>query len=490
MLLMRQRFFLIIITSLFFLSACGQSQQTAADLPTMQSTPNPVTQTVPIPATSMPDLQTPTPSEENFNVYDFQLVFDYEQHTAQVEQSITYLNKSPFALQEILLVIPPRAFPGAYLEQELSGPSIAEIQEEGIRTYLTLTDPLLPGQSLLISLRYGLALPQREGTFGYTQRQTNLSNWYPFIPPLDPEGVWISHDPQIDSANMLVGEYIVNEIADFNLTFLPSGSQKNFQIATGAVPTPFEEGIQYSLERARALSFSISDQFHLEELDHNGLLIQVYVFQNQASKASAILTIASQAMDLFSEIYLPYWRDRIVIVSADFLHNMEMDGMVLLSNKIIDFYDNTPLNNLTILIPHELSHQWFYSLVGNDQALEPWLDESIATYSESLFYGHYYPDHLQWWWDNRVYAHEHSGYVNNSIYQAGNYEDYRSAVYLNGAIFMQDLRQTVGDETFFAGLKNYIKTYSNQITHREQFFQSFDGFTEQDFQALLSRFFR
>ncbi len=488
--LMRQRFFLILLASLLLLSACGPSQQTASDLPTAQTTLNPVTQTLPPPVTATPVLETSVANEEKFSLYDFQMVFDYQQHTAQVEQNIIYVNKSPFTLQNILLVVPPRAFAGAYLEQELSGSTIAAVQEEGIRTYITLTEPLLPWQSLSISLRYDLALPQREGTFGYTQRQSNLSNWYPFIPPLDAEGAWISHDPQIDSANMLVGEYIVNEIADFNLTFVPAGSQTNIQIATGAVPTPIEGGLQYSLAKARALSFSISDQYYLEELEHNGLLIQAYVFQNQAAKASAMLSIAAQAMDLFSEIYSPYSRDRIVIVSADFLHNMEMDGMVLLSNKIIDFYDNTPLNNLTILIPHELSHQWFYSLVGNDQALEPWLDESLATYSESLFYEHYYPEHLQWWWDNRVYAHEHSGYINNSIYQSGNYEDYRSSVYLNGAIFMQNLRQTVGDQVFFAGLKNYIQSYSYQVTQRELFFQSFDGFTQEDFQPLLARFFR
>ncbi|HHX08127.1 MAG TPA: M1 family metallopeptidase [Chloroflexi bacterium] len=487
---MEQRIFLLILTSLLLLSACGPSQKTVADLPTMQATPEAVTQTLPPPVTATPVLETSVANEEKFSLYDFQLIFDYEQHTAQVEQSITYLNKSPFTLQKILLVIPARAFPGAYLQQELTGPTVAEIQEDGIRTTLTLTDPLLTGQNLVINLRYDLDLPQREGTFGYTQRQSNLSNWYPFIPPLNAEGAWISHDPQIDLTNMLVGEYIVNEIANFNLTFVPAGSQKNIQIATGAVPTPIEGGMQYKLEKARALSFSISDQYYLEEIDHNGLLIQAYVFQNQAAKASAMLSIAAQAMDLFSDLYTAYTRDRIVLVSADFLHNMEMDGMVLLSNKIIDFYDNTPLNNLTILIPHELSHQWFYSLVGNDQALEPWLDESIASYSESLFYENYYPQHLQWWWENRVYAHEHSGYVNNSIYQAGTYENYRSSVYLNGAIFMQNLRQTVGDQVFFEGLKNYIQNYSYQIADKGLFFESFDGFNEEDFQPLLARFFR
>jgi hypothetical protein len=29
---------------------------------------------------------------------------------------------------------------------------------------------------------------------------------------------------------------------------------------------------------------------------------------------------------------------------------------------------------------HEVSHQWFYSLVGNDQARDPWVDEALATW--------------------------------------------------------------------------------------------------------------
>jgi hypothetical protein len=33
---------------------------------------------------------------------------------------------------------------------------------------------------------------------------------------------------------------------------------------------------------------------------------------------------------------------------------------------------------------HEVAHQWFYGLVGDDQARNPWLDEAFATYAEAL----------------------------------------------------------------------------------------------------------
>ena len=35
-------------------------------------------------------------------------------------------------------------------------------------------------------------------------------------------------------------------------------------------------------------------------------------------------------------------------------------------------------------VAHEVAHQWWYGLVGNDQYAEPWLDESLATWSEEL----------------------------------------------------------------------------------------------------------
>ena len=36
---------------------------------------------------------------------------------------------------------------------------------------------------------------------------------------------------------------------------------------------------------------------------------------------------------------------------------------------------------------HEVGHQWFYGVAGNDQYRDPWLDEALATYAEARFNG-------------------------------------------------------------------------------------------------------
>ncbi|MEN3273804.1 MAG: hypothetical protein V7636_2565 [Actinomycetota bacterium] len=37
--------------------------------------------------------------------------------------------------------------------------------------------------------------------------------------------------------------------------------------------------------------------------------------------------------------------------------------------------------------PHEIGHQWFYGLVGSDQARDPWIDEGLASYAEARYLG-------------------------------------------------------------------------------------------------------
>jgi hypothetical protein len=47
-------------------------------------------------------------------------------------------------------------------------------------------------------------------------------------------------------------------------------------------------------------------------------------------------------------------------------------------------FGDVPARQLRALVAHEVAHQWFYGLVGNDQSRDPWLDESFATAVEAL----------------------------------------------------------------------------------------------------------
>ena len=228
----------------------------------------------------------------------------------------------------------------------------------------------------------------------------------------------------------------------------------------------------------------------VQEAQHKGVTIKTYVFPQHRDAGQVIIEVAENALDMFAEFFYPYPRKTLSLVAADFLHNMETDGMLLISKGVIDFYRDAPLNNLTILVPHEISHQWLYSLVGNDPAKEPWLDEALATYSEALYFERFHPEHLGWWWENRVERLNPSGWVDSTTSIPGGYTAYRDAVYLNGAKFLQSLRELVGYQAFTAALKQYVLENTLKIASGTDFFKAVRMNTDADLAPLLKQFFQ
>ncbi len=486
-----QKFLIITLISIVLILA-GCAPLPATDTPEHvevvpvihTATPEPTNTPTPQPTAKIPmgGLQTR---------YELDLLLDYYNHYATVKERIDYTNKSSDTISELILVIPPTNYPDAFRFQSLTNAGqhpISTYSWEGNRMKISLEAPLLPGENLTINLSFGLLLPIREGTFGYTGRQINLSNWYPFIPPWQDGKGWQVHDLWLVNSS-IVGEYLVYEASDFSVNLEFTDRRENMKIAAPIEANEKDGVISYELTLARQFTFSISDIFISHQIEQDGVTILSYAFPEHTTSCIAAAEITAQALKLYGELYGPYKRSLFTVIEADFFHGMEFDGMTLLSKGFYNFYDGTPKTNLTIVTPHEISHQWFFSLVGNDQAIEPWLDESMATYNEALYYERYYPDLLQWWWDSRVYGHNPTGYVNTSIYLDGGYDAYRDGVYLRGAIFIQAIRDAIGDDAFFAALKDYVATNEYENAKSDDFFAAIARHSDVDLTPILEKYF-
>ena len=132
-----------------------------------------------------------------------------------------------------------------------------------------------------------------------------------------------------------------------------------------------------------------------------------------------------------------------------------------------------PTTSQTIAV-HETAHQWWYGAVANNQATEPWLDEAMATYSEHVFYEDNYPGLIDWWWSFRIYSHGAAGWVDSRLYDTSTFRGYVNAVYFNGARFLQSLRDRIGDEAFFAFVRDYYARSNGRIVSANDFFNILD----------------
>jgi hypothetical protein len=96
--------------------------------------------------------------------------------------------------------------------------------------------------------------------------------------------------------------------------------------------------------------------------------------RGSSSRASDFLVAAANALRFYAERYGDYpWPTYSLAVMRDFR------GLAGAAYPTLGFFGDGSL----VLVPHETAHQWFYSLVGNDQSRDPWLSEGLASWAQT-----------------------------------------------------------------------------------------------------------
>jgi hypothetical protein len=129
----------------------------------------------------------------------------------------------------------------------------------------------------------------------------------------------------------------------------------------------------------------------------------------------------------------------------------------------LQFGDVSP-DDQTWLVTHEVAHLWFYGLVGNNQARDPWLDEAFATFVQLLVDGE---DPREASGDLRPL----SGRVGRPMTYWATRErpssSYFQGVYQEGAAALLEAREQAGEEQFDAAMIDYLVENAHRIAAPE-----------------------
>jgi aminopeptidase N len=176
------------------------------------------------------------------------------------------------------------------------------------------------------------------------------------------------------------------------------------------------------------------------------------------------------AMDAYEANYGPYVWNKIAFALVPFNGGaMEHATCVMYPKFAVD----GSLSYET-LMAHELSHHWWGNLVTCRTAEDMWINEGLASYSESIFLEHVY--------DYESYINELKG-VHRNVIQKAHFDDggflsisgvphdatYGTHTYNKGATLMHNLRSHMGDADFFAGLKAIQTNYALKSINAEEF---------------------
>lgn len=484
--------FLVII---FFLSACSSNQAAEISTPT-----EPVFLTLPVTETSAAPTETPIPTNTPLPTlerarYTLNTTIDYDAHTVTVDQNILYPNLTGNQLNALVLAVTPNLWDGSFSLTGISidGQPVSTYTLDGQRLDISLASLLPAGSTTEIKLQYTLTLPfaeqedpsvSRPRIYGYTSRQINLVNWYPFVVPYI-NGEWTLHDP------WFYGEHLVYDSADYeiNLKFIDPATTPI--VAASGVPEAQPDGsTRYTINSARTFALAASRDFQTSSTQVGDVTLTSYYFPFNEAGGQAALQASAQALQVYGARYGAYTHKSLAIVMGDFNDGMEYSAFYYLSRDFYNLYDGTPANYLTFVAVHETAHQWWFEQVANDQALQPWLDESLATYSERLYYENTYPDLVPWWWSYRIDFYKPEGFIDIPIYEGQGFRPYTNATYFQGAYFLEKVRQRIGDEAFFAFVQDYLNQGRGKIVTANDFFNILRSHSGTDISDLINQYFR
>jgi len=451
-----------------------------------------------ISSTAVPTADTevePSPTDDQSSVISYQIMidFDYSQQSANVNQTIKYQNLLDFPISEVLLACDPLRIDNAFsLTSILVNVESKEIEIGEYWLKIPLETPLETNQEIEIKLAYKLILPQipapsgdqKPVIFGYTTLQSNFVDWYPMIVPRGLDGQWILHKP------WFYGEYLVYPLADFEISLTISNAPSNIIVASSVIPVTSDNNrYLFETQQVRNFVWSVSPSYLFSQAQVDGITVISYYFPFHKKAGEQVLKDTINAIKLYSDLFSIYRGKNLTVVEADFLDGMEFDGFYFLSKGFYNLFDGTPKGYLTSIAVHETAHQWWYSQIANDQAIEPWLDEALCTYSEYLYYEFTYPELKDWWWKYRVDFYNPQGKINAPIYDYHGFLPYRDATYLRGAKFLQQLRDQLGDEKFFKFLKSYAEINKNKISTAQSFWDVLSKISNNQLNDLRSEFF-
>jgi aminopeptidase N len=135
---------------------------------------------------------------------------------------------------------------------------------------------------------------------------------------------------------------------------------------------------------------------------------------------------------------VPYPWTSFTVVETAGGYGMESPSMIWIPS-------NTASASLTYLVHHEVAHQWFYGMVGNDQQREPFADEAAAdlvarTVLGTLRGSRCAKDDL----DRRI-----TGYSSSCYYET---------IYIQGGNKLNSLRTTMGSTRFWDAIEAYLES--------------------------------
>lgn len=355
--------------------------------------------------------------------------------------------------------------------------------EDAAETVLRIETPgWEAGEQRVVRLLYRLVVPDCAYRFGRAGNVWALGNAFPQLALWDGEG-W-----RLDAYGP-IGDPFLHDCANWRVTLrTPPGYQ-----AAASGRRVRESGARQVFEALAVREFALVIGKYGAWTERQAGDTQVRVYAGSAEKAEACAEIAVQALELFERWYGPYPWPSLDVASVEFPYGgMEYPGLIMVRAEAFDREET-----LARVVAHEIAHQWFYALVGNDPIREPWLDEALASFSELLYLQHARGDEAAERVLNAEINPARTAYAGQDLtvgsgvdaFEAhGDLNAYGQLVYRGGCAMIWDLYEALGEAALSKALREYVEAHAFGLATREDFARALQEATGTDWRDFLAAY--
>lgn len=329
---------------------------------------------------------------------------------------------------------------------------------------------LIKGERSTITIKYKIHLKTDDYKLGINDRIYALTKAYPYC-----AYYCNGYSPRPFTE---IGESECFDMVNFNVSLKV---KSNYVVATSGIERSriIEDSYsitEYSQDNIRDFAIFCSPILTLRSTKIGNTTLRYYFYDDKSFQDN--LDISAEALTFFNDIFSSYDYDMLSIVRGPLsASGMEYSCLALVNDKLSK-------KEAKEVIVHEIAHQWWFLKVANDQAFEPWIDESLAEFSTAYFLlkrgdGDVFQtkiDELEKVASSRMLKKQQLK-IGLSIYEYDQ-NDYIDCVYKLGSLLWIKLYEIYG-VGIIEELKNLSSTFSSKILSKEELTESIgDGLTE------------
>lgn len=315
-----------------------------------------------------------------------------------------------------------------------------------------------------------------------------------------------------------IGDALTSDTADYEVTI---EAPRNLAVYTPAPIKSTSEkeaaiSTSFVAENLRDFVVVAGNNLRSEESRVDDVTVRSIFRPDHEAAARRVLSIATEALRVYRARFGPLPMKTVSLVDVPLvatLGNAEFTGLSAIASAFyLDFESPTMRNmpdvireqrasvedSLEWTVAHVVAHQWWGAAVGNDPAREPVLDESLANWSALLYYRE---THGEQQFTTALEEQVRGVYklyrtfggedmeASHAAREYRNSFQYAAIVGSKGALMFEALRKLLGDEKFFAALRDYYSVNSLEVADMDDLRGAFIAGAPAEQRRAVSRTF-